>query len=263
MRAIGQGLRAVFADGIRIFGKMKIGAVLFGAALFLGVPVAAEVVSARYEGATARYPHGVLGDELEWERLVVEFSGGRERAVRWDSPVVFEDLAPRLWDMDGDGAAEVATIESHEELGARLAFWKAEGDSLTAVAHLPWIGQRFRWLAPIGAADLDGDGMIEFAYIDRPHLARVLRIWRYIPLAGGEVRLEEVTAISGLTNHRIGEDFISSGLRDCGDGPELVTANADWSRVVLTSLLANGEAQTRESGAFSAEHLADVLACRA
>ena len=37
----------------------------------------------------------------------------------------------------------------------------------------------FTLLAPLGAADLDGDGKIELAYIDRPHLAKILRIWRF------------------------------------------------------------------------------------
>jgi hypothetical protein len=46
------------------------------------------------------------------------------------------------------------------------------------LASTPWIGQRFRWLAPVAAADLDGDGAMELAYVDRPHLARTLRVWR-------------------------------------------------------------------------------------
>lgn len=261
MRALCRDLYIWIGGGIRIFGKMKRGAALCGAALLLAAPVAAEIVSARYEGPTARYPHGVLGDDLEWERLVVGLSGGREVAAEWARPVVFEDLAPRLWDMDGDGQAEIVTIESHEDLGARMAFWSVEGESLTPLAHLPWIGQRFRWLAPIGAADLDGDGFVEFAYIDRPHLARTLRIWRYLPQEGGGVQLEEVTSIAGLTNHRIGEDFISGGLRDCGDGPELVTANADWSRVMVTTLSSDGMAHARDNGPFSTSRLAEALAC--
>jgi hypothetical protein len=46
------------------------------------------------------------------------------------------------------------------------------------LAATPHIGSANRWLAPIGAADLDGDGRVEIAYVDRPHLARTLRIWR-------------------------------------------------------------------------------------
>ncbi len=45
--------------------------------------------------------------------------------------------------------------------------------------------------------------------------------------------LAETLRLPGLTNHRIGEAFISGGLRDCGAGAELVLASADWSRVML------------------------------
>ena len=49
--------------------------------------------------------------------------------------------------------------------------------------------------------------------------------------------LTEVVALPGLTNHRIGEDFISGGLRNCGTGPEMITADADWRWIVATRLV--------------------------
>jgi len=119
---------------------------------------------------------------------------------------------------------EVIVVESHAQLGAQLAIYDESG---TKIAATPHIGTRFRWLAPIGAADLDGDGYTEIAYIDRPHLAKTLRIWRY-----KEGALAEIASLPGLTNHRIGEDYISGGLRDCGETPELITASADWSRII-------------------------------
>jgi hypothetical protein len=51
---------------------------------------------------------------------------------------------------------------------------------------------------------LNGDGIIEIAYIDRPHLAKELRVWSFV---NGDLR--PLPRASGLTNHRIGEDFIS------------------------------------------------------
>jgi hypothetical protein len=62
---------------------------------------------------------------------------------------------------------------------------------------------------------------------ETPHLGRVLRVWR---LEAGE--LVEAASLQGVTNHRIGDAVISGGLRDCGDGPELVLANDDWTRLV-------------------------------
>jgi hypothetical protein len=120
----------------------------------------------------------------------------------------------------------------------------------------PYIGQRHRWLAPLGGADLDGDGFVELAYVDRPHLAKVLRVWRY-----REGAFREVAAAEGLTNHRIGWDHIPGGIRECGQGPEMITADRDWGRV-MASRLTGGRIETRALGGYSAEAMASAMACR-
>ena len=43
--------------------------------------------------------------------------------------------------------------------GARLAIYDETG----LVSATPYIGRSNRWLAPLGAGDLDGDGNIELA----------------------------------------------------------------------------------------------------
>ncbi|WP_281994801.1 FG-GAP repeat domain-containing protein [Ruegeria faecimaris] len=189
------------------------------------VPLAlAETVpAARFTEPTTRYAHGVLGDNIEYGALELTTQSGNV-TIRLPSDRVFEDLAPRLVDVDQDGTPEVIVIESQDQTGAQLAIYDARGDKIAATPH---IGTRFRWLAPVGAADLDGDGNIEIAYVDRPHLAKTLRIWRFVD---GE--LIQIAALPGLTNHRIGEGFITGGLRDCGNGPELVVASADWREIV-------------------------------
>ena len=117
--------------------------------------VAQTAVSAAYDGPTTRYPHGALGDDTEYTVLTVRLADGRTLRAEWQPPVVFEDTAPRLVDLNGDGRPEILTVEAHERQGARLAVWGVAGDRLTPLAATPWIGQRFRWLAPLGAADLD------------------------------------------------------------------------------------------------------------
>jgi len=48
--------------------------------------------------------------------------------------------------------------------------------------------------------------------------------------------LVEVATQAGLTNHRIGEAFITSGLRHCEGSPiEIITANASWSSIMASS----------------------------
>lgn len=232
------------------------GAGLAMALVMASQAAAQEIVSARYDGPTDRYPHGVLGDDIEYDTLVVRLSDGREFSARWAVDVVFEDLLPRIVDVNGDGAPEVVTIESHERLGARLAIWGVRDGTLLQLAATPHIGTRFRWLAPVAIADLDGDGVVELAYVDRPHLAKVLRVWRYT----GQGALTEVASLDGLTNHRIGWDYIAGGLRDCGQGPEMVVANAEWTEIVVVTF--DGETLSRRSlGDYSADALSRALDC--
>ncbi|MHA7873902.1 FG-GAP repeat domain-containing protein [Roseivivax sp.] len=194
----------------------------------LAAPIAAqEIAAARYDGPTTRYAHGVLGDAVEYEDLVVTLTDGSRHRVHWDAPMVFEDTAPRLADVTGDGAPEVITVETHAEKGARLAIWRFNGAGLVPLARGAFIGQTHRWLAPAGAGDLDGDGVIEIAYVDRPHLARVLRLFH---IEGDGLR--EVARLTGVSNHRIGEARIFGGLRACPEGPALVLADGTWREVL-------------------------------
>lgn len=223
-----------------------------------------RVEEATYSEPTRRYPHGVLGDDLEWGALAIRFRTGagcpRRRvglAYRLPERSVFEDVAPRVVDLDGDGGAEVIVVESDQQKGARLAVWGVRDGTFARISATPFIGTRFRWLAPVGAADLDGDGLMEIAYVDRPHLARVLRVWRFD--AG---RLTEVAWAGGHSNHRIGERDIAGGIRDCGDGPEMITASADWAHVVAT-VLKGGRLVSRPVRAHRGRESFDrALACR-
>lgn len=200
---------------------------------------AETVVSAQYSAPTDRYAHGILGDAIEWGTLDIITDGGTRNYTLPQSRV-FEDVAPRLADLDNDGSPEVIVVETLASEGAQLAVYDASGK----IAATPHIGRSNRWLAPIGAADLDGDGIIEIAYIDRPHLAKVLRVWRYTNGA-----LVHVVDREGLTNHRIGEADIGGGIRDCGNGPEMITASADWRQVMATTL-ADGQLESRALGSY-------------
>jgi hypothetical protein len=209
-------------------------------------------MSAAYEAPTGRYPHAVLGDALEWGAMRMRLADGRDLRVVLPEVRVFEDVSPRVVDVDLDGDGEVVVVESDQALGARLAIYDETG----LLVATPFIGQRYRWLAPIGAIDLDGDGRVEIAYIDRPHLARILRIWRY-----EDGTLREVASAAGFTNHRIGDPDIAGGIRTCGGVPEIVVADADWRRIVGIRL--DGRLAARDLGAHRGRHsFEDALACR-
>lgn len=231
---------------------MRFAALILTALLWPMVSAAQNIIAARYTDPTDRYPHGVLGDRLEWGALELTLSNGSKRRIVLPRDRVFEDLEPRLADVDLDGDLEVISIESHQLQGARLAIYDASG----LVAANPYIGTRFRWLAPVAIADLDEDGAIEIAYVDRPHLAKILRVWRF-----SDSRLFQVASLQGVTNHKIGEDFISGGLRDCGAGPEMVVASRNWGSIVSVKLNA-AELVARELGTFEGpQSFTTALAC--
>ena len=203
-------------------------------------PARAEVVAARFAEPTGRYDHAVLGDALEWGALVLRLSDGRRLTFRLPADMVFEDLAPRLADVNGDGSPEVIVVETFLDRGARLAVWGEAG----RIAATDPIGTRHRWLAPVGAGDLDGDGRPEIAYVETPHRTATLRVVR---LEGA--RLVEGAAAPGLTNHRIGDDFIQGGLASCEGGTVVLTADTGWSRVIATRL-ANGRLVQQDLGPY-------------
>lgn len=212
----------------------------------------ADELQATYDDPTTRYAHGVLGDAVEWGSLQITDQDKSHRVILPEDRV-FEDIAPRLWDVTGDGSPEIVVIETQRDLGAQLAIYDRAG---TKIAATPHIGRSNRWLAPIGAADLDGDGHIEIAYIDRPHLAKLLKIWRF---EAGELTL--VAEQAGLTNHRIGEDYITGGLRDCADGLTLVVVSGNWRNLVEVTFT-DGVIDQRNIGAFSGQSsVSDALAC--
>ncbi|WP_158964396.1 FG-GAP repeat domain-containing protein [Chachezhania sediminis] len=238
------------------FSRAAFGAAIWAAvllALCFPAGAAAEIVAACYVQPTTRYDHGVLGDAVEWGALELEIRDGDARAlVTYVLPDtrVFEDIAPRLADVDGDGTPEVIVVETDVARGAQLAIYDETGK----IAATDPIGRPHRWLAPAGAADLDGDGLVEIAYVDRPHLAKELKILRFRD--GG---LTPVAAAPGVTNHRIGDDFISGGVRTCGARPDLVLLDGNWDRVVVVAM---EERRVTAHAVGPASRLPAVLDCR-
>lgn len=222
-------------------------------------PDGAMLGRAWFDGPSEIYDHFVLGRQHEPTVLHLQFvpvgvASDCGSTLTAGDGHVFEDVAPRLEDLDGDGQNEVITVRSGVETGAQLTVYGVTGDSFGLIAATKPLG-RHRWLAPAGIADFNGDGRVEIAYVDRPHLVADLV---YVRLEGGTLR--EVARVHGVTNHRIGEDFISGGQRDCGLGPELVAASADWSRLLIIDWQEGPDVQDR--GPWSKAAAKDALACR-
>ncbi|MEL7462401.1 MAG: hypothetical protein AAGJ39_15725, partial [Pseudomonadota bacterium] len=60
---------------------------------------------------------------------------------------------------------------------------------------------------------------------------------------------------------RIGEDFISGGVRDCGQGPEMVLARGDWSGMVALRFTGSGFTETPLGRDISQAAFAAALGC--
>ncbi|MGD9713598.1 MAG: FG-GAP repeat domain-containing protein [Thermomicrobiales bacterium] len=193
-------------------------------------------IAADFEGPTDRYPHNIMGSLRAHTDLAVTLAlcnscmdWPSALAIRLPVDLVFEDFAPRLVDLDRDGVNEIVVVESDQQKGSRLTVWEVllvDGrPTLVRGATTDFIGTRFRWLAPIGAEDFDGDGRVEIAYVEKPHLDKILRIVRR---EGSQLRL--VASLAGVTNHAIGQEKVQSRIETCNGHPTIIALDATGIR---------------------------------
>jgi hypothetical protein len=171
-------------------------------------------------GPTRRYAHGVLGDDVEASGLAVRMAAGETLSMTLHHDAVFEDRIPRLVDLNGDGRDEVLVVKSTQSSGAALALIAPVDGRLRQIAEGEPIGLAYRWLNPVGVGDFDGDGRIETAHVETPHIGGSLVLSR---LEGD--RLVEIRREGGFSNHRMGSRVLglSMVLDADGDGvPDLL-----------------------------------------
>lgn len=165
-----------------------------------------DIAEAWFSDATQRYAHGILGDRIEASSLRVRTREGALLQFTLPNSAVFEDLEPRVHDLDGDQREEIITIESDIELGASISVFAIESNRLIKVASTPFIGQANRWLNPVGVGDFDGDGNNDIALIVTPHIGGILNLYRYT-----QNGLSRYAEFSGVSNHRIGSTELGLG----------------------------------------------------
>lgn len=191
---------------------------------------------------TATPQSGPVGDGPRAAALRVKFRDGRTAEAALPPGQYFEDLEPRLADVDGDGRDEVLVVRIRPDKGASLALYADRegcddggGGGLGLLAETRPVLQPEAWLNPVGVADFDGDGKPEIALVSAPHAdgGGALEIYRF-----ADGRLVKAAQAAGYANHVMGSPILRlSAIVDLnGDGlPDIVLPTSDRQSVAVVS----------------------------
>jgi hypothetical protein len=189
-----------------------------------------------YAEPTDRHPQSVLGDDgIAAGALIAEDLYGREYVVRLGPDEVFEDLTPRIVDINGDGVNEVITIRSSLRSGASVAVYYISAGQLIERAATEPIGRPGGWLNIAGIADFTGDRGLDIAIVRAPHDGGRLEI-----LAWSRNQLRVVDTADGFSNHVFGSNDQGLSAVASVDGdriPDLIlpSAGRDAIRMVTAA----------------------------
>ncbi|MCU0931908.1 MAG: VCBS repeat-containing protein [Serpentinimonas sp.] len=176
---------------------------------------------------TVRYPHRALGSASHAASLhaVVKTPSGGWHALELTLPLhrVYEDLVPRIIDLDRDGSEEIVLIEADVIRGASLVVLGVDHQSgtprLVERARSSFAGTPFRWLNPVGVADFDADGQLDLAMVRTPHIGGELQLLHYRPPV-----LVPYARVLDVSNHRMGavEQDLAVVVQLAGQRPTIV-----------------------------------------
>jgi hypothetical protein len=163
-------------------------------------------------GATDRYRHGVLGDEVEASSVsLIDLEAGSARELfRVGPDEVIEGTAPIWADVDGDGNRDIVVTISTPSRGSKLAVFDGSG---RLVAESDWIGRSSRWRHQIAVAPIGPSGEVEIVDVLTPHIGGPVEFFR---VSGG--RLDVVASHSGFTSHFFGSRNLSVPVVADADG---------------------------------------------
>jgi FG-GAP-like repeat len=182
---------------------------------------------------TTRYDHGILGDKNEAGSLIIETSDSKRHVVRLGADAVFEDLEPRIVDLDGNGRDEIVVVKSYLKSGSCLAVIGERKGKYEILAETPPLGAPHRWLDPAGIADFNGDGKTDIALVREPHVVGALELWTW---SGGA--LHKSAELSDVANHIAGSRQIDMSAVADFDGDniaDIAVPSFDRSRLRIVS----------------------------
>lgn len=177
-----------------------------------------DIRQAWYARPTSRYAHGVLGDAIEAGSLVALTVSGRVLEAVLPADQVFEDITPRIADLDGDGRNEVIAIRSSKSGGAAVVIFGLAGNALVLRGAGSENGRANRWLNIAGLVPR-GDGGLTLYGVRTPHIGG-----RLFSLDFRDGTLSERNDIAtDVSNHIIGSRELGlSAVGEFGGQVELV-----------------------------------------
>jgi len=184
-------------------------------------------LSARYVDPVTRYAHGILGDKIEAGGLLV-VNDNKPCYFQLDEMFVFEDLQPRLYDVDQDGELEIIVIQTNINSGAGVQVYKISNGKLHPSMGSEYIGTSHRWLNIAAIDDLDNDGYVEIAWIETPHIGGTLKIGRVV-----NDSLQLLDEIEGVSNHRIGSGNLCLSVITESDGQKTLYVPDDPHQSII------------------------------
>ncbi|MBO6718991.1 MAG: hypothetical protein JJ913_13620 [Rhizobiaceae bacterium] len=193
-----------------------------------------DIRRAWYARPTTRYGHGVLGDAVEAGSLIAEDAAGQHFEHVLENTHVFEDITPRIADLDGDGRNEIVAIRSSLQRGAAVAVLGLRAGALALLDATPEIGRSNRWLNVAGLADYTGAGVPVIAWVETPHIGGILKMAAF---ENGRLNVFANT-YSGFSNHVIGSRELGLAATGdfTGDGvPDLALPNANRRSIVIAA----------------------------
>lgn len=251
-----------FAKGIGDLGPLERGR---GAVPGARVGVS-DGLTAAFEDPVRDYPHEALGSPVHPRALsVAQRRAGppgsdpkpvpTERARIEAGPgAVFEDLEPRLVDLDGDGTPEILVVRSYRDRGSALAVVARRGETWRIVAETPPDGEAFRWLNVAAAGDFGPDLPRAIAIVRRPHLDGLLQVWRF-----EDDRLVLAAERPGYANHAFGSTALGLAALVLGEDGSRRIAVPTLDRKSLAFLSVSARAVTETNRiALPARALAGV-----
>ena len=192
-----------------------------------------DIAKAWLAEPTDRYDHGILGDKIEAGSLAIETRDGKQHLLRLKNDAVFEDLEPRIADLDGDGHDDIVVVKSYLKRGSALAVIAERKGRYEIVAETPPLGAPHRWLDPAGIADFTGGGKREIALVRQPHAIGQLELWGW-----RDSRLQKIDELPDAANHIAGTRALDmSAVADFdGDGiADIAVPSLDRTRLRIVS----------------------------